>query len=47
MSRLTDLIRGQAQPQVYLPAWIERLAAQGRVVRRIRLGDRAETIPQL
>jgi adenylate cyclase len=43
MSKLTDLIRGQAQPQVYLPAWMERLAAQGvlssdpQVARRQRL----------
>jgi adenylate cyclase len=43
MSRLTDLIRGHEPPSVYLPEWMDRLAAQGivshdpQVIRRQRL----------
>jgi adenylate cyclase len=43
MSKLTDLIRGDEPPKVYLPEWMDRLAAQGivsqdpQVIRRQRL----------
>ena len=43
MSKLTDVIRAERKPQVYLPAWLDRLADQGivssdpQVARRQRL----------